>query len=120
MLRKTRLIDNFKVSYIDTKPQDVSDNSPKTTLANLMQGTKYSLEKNITNQALLGYSITFDEFNKKINLKHSLEMRYKLSDDLYISGNYGLDNKDETYQADKKIMIQHQIRFGHSYKKKNK
>jgi hypothetical protein len=120
MLRKTGLIDNFKVSYIDTKPQDVNDNSSKTTLANLILGTKYSLEKNITNQALLGYSITFDEFNKKINLKHSLEMCYKLSDSLYISGNYDLDDKDETYQADKKIMIKHQIRFGRSYKKKNK
>ncbi|MDR2066549.1 MAG: hypothetical protein LBP57_01735 [Endomicrobium sp.] len=120
MLRKTGLIDNFKVSYIDTKPQDVSDNSSKTMLANLMLGTKYSLEKNITNRALLGYSITFDELNKKINLKHSLEMCYKLSDSLYISGNYGLDDKDETYQADKKINIQYQIRFGRSYKKKNK
>ncbi|MDR3125079.1 MAG: translocation/assembly module TamB [Endomicrobium sp.] len=120
MLRKTGLIDNFKVSYIDTKAQDGSDNSSKTRLANLMLGTKYSLEKNITNQALLGYSITFDEFNKKINLKHSLEMRYKLSDNLYINGNYGLDDKDETYQADKKIMVQHQLRFGPSYEKKKK
>jgi hypothetical protein len=117
MLRKTGLIDNFKVSYTDTKPLDVNDNNSKATLADLMLGTKYSLEKNITNQALLGYSITFDEFNKNINLKHSLQMYYKFTDNLYLSGNYGLDTEGESDQADKRVTIQHQIRFGGSSKK---
>ncbi|MDR2395902.1 MAG: translocation/assembly module TamB [Endomicrobium sp.] len=120
MLRKTGLIDNFKVSYTDTKSLDINDTKSKATLTNLMLGTKYSLEKNITNQALLGYSITFDEFNQKINLKHSLEILYKLTDNLYISGDYGLENKDDYYQADKSVMVQHQIKFGASSKKHNK
>jgi hypothetical protein len=118
MLRKTGLIDNFKVSYIiDTKVPSLNNANSKTTIAHLMLGTKYSLEKNITTQTLLGYSITFDEFNRKLNLKHSLEMHYKLADNLYLSGNYDLDTKDESYQTDKKIMIQHQIRLGGPSKK---
>ncbi|MDR1417772.1 MAG: hypothetical protein LBI80_01220 [Endomicrobium sp.] len=117
MLRKTGLIDNFKVSYIDARSPNLNNANSKTTIADLMSGTKYSLEKNITNQTLLGYSITFDEFNEKLNLKHSLEMRYKLTDNLYFSGNYDLDSKDDSYQADKKIMIQQQIRFGGPSKK---
>jgi hypothetical protein len=117
MLRKTGLIDNFKVSYIDTRSSNLNDPDSKVTITDLMSGTKYSLEKNITNQTLLGYSVTFDEFNKKLNLKHSLEMRYKLTDNVYFSGNYDLDSKDNSYQADKKIMIQQQIRFGGPSKK---
>ncbi|MCL2334529.1 MAG: translocation/assembly module TamB domain-containing protein, partial [Endomicrobia bacterium] len=112
-LRRTRLVDNFRVSYVQQEPQDSSKTGSGEDMSflSLFYGTKYSLEKNITNQLLLGYSITFDQFDKKLDLRHEIEMRYRLPWDLFLTGTYELQS-DSYHQPDRKIMLEHQFRFG--------
>lgn len=117
VLRKTGLIDNFRVSYL---PQEPNITEPEeSSLTNLLYGSKYSFEKNLTNQILLGYSLTFDQIDSKIDLRHEIEMRYRLSNTLFLSGSYELESETQLHQPDRKLMLQHQIRFG-SPSKRNK
>ncbi|MCL2390697.1 MAG: translocation/assembly module TamB, partial [Endomicrobia bacterium] len=120
VLRRTGLVDNFKVSYVapDRDPALVDD----TSFVNLLLGTKYSLEKNLTNQFLLGYSLTFDRYDqleRRLDLKHEIEMKYRLANNLFLSGSYELESEASMHQPDRKLMLQHQIRFGQPAKKTN-
>ncbi|MDR0956421.1 MAG: translocation/assembly module TamB, partial [Endomicrobium sp.] len=117
VLRKIGLVDNFRVSYIYT--DELVSNDQDISFANLLSGAKYSLEKNLTNQIFLGYSVIFDEFNRKLGLHHELEMKYKLANNLFLSGVYGLGNSKESYRPDRKIMLQHMFRFGSHAKKRD-
>ncbi|MCL2484903.1 MAG: hypothetical protein FWF00_07145 [Endomicrobia bacterium] len=118
VLRRTGLVDNFKVSYVapDRDPTMLDD----TSFVNLILGSKYSFEKNLTNQFLLGYSFTFDHYDQmenRLDLKHEIEMKYRLTDNLFLSGSYELESEKSMHQPDRKLMLQHQIRFGQPAKK---
>ena len=115
VLRKTGIADNFRVSYVNPDQQVSATDEP--TFADLLYGTKYSVEKNITNQFLLGYSITFDQIERKLDLRHELEMRYKLNNNFFLSGSYELESEDSLHAPDRRLMLQHQIRFGLPSKK---
>jgi hypothetical protein len=118
ILRKTRFVDDFRVSYIHTDGISIDKN---LTLANLLSGTKYSLEKKLTNQILIGYSITFNEFNvdeinKKLYLRHGIGVKYKLANNLYLDGSFELNSEEETYQPERRLMLQYQLKFAPSTK----
>jgi hypothetical protein len=118
VLRKTGLVDNLRVSYI---PTDVDISSQENyTFRSLLTGTKYSLEKNLTNQMLLGYSIIFDDIEKETNLRQEIEVRYKFKNNLFLSGSYELDFDPQSHQPDRRIMFNHQIHFGFPRKNTNK
>jgi len=112
VLRKTGLIDNLKVSYVEPRDQSSLEPSPENqNFLSLLYGTKYSFEKNITNDLLLGYSMIIDQIEQKLDLRHEIEIRYRLANDLFLSGSYELQNDNPLYQPDRKIMLEHQIRF---------
>jgi hypothetical protein len=114
VLRRTGLVDNFKVSYVSADTRDPALEQD-TSLASLLLGTKYSVEKNLTNQFLLGYSLTFDRYNqmeRSLDLKHEIEMRYRIGSNLFLSGSYELESESSLHRPDRKLMLQHQIRFG--------
>ncbi|MCA6085472.1 translocation/assembly module TamB domain-containing protein [Candidatus Endomicrobiellum agilis] len=108
VLRKTGLIDDFRVSYsqIDT------DVSQSDKFSNLFVGNKYSIEKNLTSQILFGYSILLDELHKELDLRHEIEVRYKLTDNLFLIGSYELNLNEYSRQPDRRLMLQYQVRFG--------
>ncbi|MDR2709507.1 MAG: translocation/assembly module TamB [Elusimicrobiota bacterium] len=144
ILRKTGLIDNFRVSYVPdsnyAKKQSAAANAPTVdggaaaaaadsegssgNLQNLLYGTKYSFRKNITNQISLGYSITIDqkantadaqqntEESDELELKQEVEMRYRLANNLFVTGTYELGGDAGDYHPDRRIMLQQQFRFG--------
>ncbi|MDR2191456.1 MAG: translocation/assembly module TamB [Endomicrobium sp.] len=120
VLRKTGLVDNFKVTYIPFSEQTSQPSSEESSFVSLLSGTRYSVEKNLTNQLLLGYSITFDQIEKVLDLRHAIEMRYKLSNNFYLSGSYELESERAVHQPDRKLMLQHQFRFGLPSGKKDK
>jgi hypothetical protein len=109
ILRKTGLIDDFRVSYVQTAAgvYGTEDN----TFTNLFSGTKYSVEKNLTNRILLGYSITFDEFDRKLDLHHEIGAIYKLTDNLFLVGSYELESAERFRRPDIRLMLQYQIHF---------
>ncbi|MDR3113850.1 MAG: hypothetical protein LBU09_05685, partial [Endomicrobium sp.] len=100
-----------KVTYVPFSEQTLSS-TENPSFASLFAGTKYSVEKNLTNQLLLGYSITFDQISQAIDLRHAIEMRYKLLNNLYLSGSYEFESEKSPHQPDRRLMLQHQFRFG--------
>ena len=113
VLRKVGIIDDFRVSYDQTS----AGISASDTFANLFLGNKYSIEKNLTNQILFGYSVIFDEFNRRLDLRHEVEIRYKFTDKLFLIGNYELEFGKHSRQPDKRLMLQYQMHFGSPAKK---
>ena len=112
VLRKPGLVDNFKVTYVPFSEQQSQTSNENASFASLLAGTKYSVEKNLTNQLLLGYSITFDQIAQALDLRHAVEMRYKLLSNLYLSGSYEFESERSLHQPDRRLMLQHQFRFG--------
>jgi hypothetical protein len=115
ILRKTKLIDDFRVSYVDSNYKTVGFDKNQT-FASLFLGTKYTLEKNIANKIFLEYSITFKEFNidalnSRLTLHHGIETRYKLTNNLFLNGNFELKSQEIPYKPDRKIMIQYHLFF---------
>jgi hypothetical protein len=114
--RKIGVADNFKVSYVST--DDTISNNDTLDLICLLSGTRYTMEKNLSENILLGYNLTFDEFNKKLGLRHGMELRYRLAPNLFLKGNFEFDPQEGTRNPDRSIMIQHQFRFVPSKKHK--
>jgi hypothetical protein len=140
LLRRTGIVDNLKVSYVETSASNAlsgeisgansdggsavnpESNDPALaaaaadansyTLANFLYGTKYTIEKNLTNQVALGYSLLFDQLNNQLDLRHGLELTYRLTNNLSLTGNYEMQSENLMRQPDRRIMIRHQVKFG--------
>jgi hypothetical protein len=109
LLRKTGLIDDFSVSYVHSA--DGVYAAGDQTFASLFSGTKYSFEKNFTNKILLGYSITLNEFDRKFGLHHEIGGVYKLTNSLFLIGNYELGFTEWCHRPDRRLMLQYQMHF---------
>lgn len=115
VLKKTGIIDNVRLGYVNADNLQVSSgDSP--TMAEILYGMKYSVEKNINRNLQLGYSVTFGQLNREIDLKHALEMSLRLNRFLFIRGSYGLRSEDPQYKPENTIMFEQRLRFGGSSK----
>jgi hypothetical protein len=139
VVRRTGIVDNVRVSYVQTDsqkrktgaPTNAADSFPDAAsqasapqsgdLSNVLDGTKYSFEKNITRNLAVGYSLVFDRLNtsdveapkEELSLRHEMDMRYRLSNNLFLIGIYELDVSEAyIYQPDRRIMLQQQFWFG--------
>lgn len=110
-LRKSGLADSFNVQYSNNQQPIRLVQTGSPTMAELLYGTKYSMGKNLTNQLQLGYSVIFDELNNKLDLRHELEMSYKLKRNTLVKGVYELDTHNPFRQYDKRITLEQQWRF---------
>ncbi len=110
VLKKTGIIDNVRLGFVN---QDVLqiDSKEEASMAELLYGMKYSVEKNINRLLQVGYSVTFDKVQKEIDLKQALEMSLKLNRNLYLKGSYGLNSNDPNYEPEKRFMIEQRLRF---------
>ncbi|MDR1122956.1 MAG: hypothetical protein LBL02_02935 [Endomicrobium sp.] len=119
LLHKIGIADNFRISYVNTDDDTVAiDKSLR--LVNLLPGTRCTVEKGINKNILFGYSLTFSEFNRKLDLTHSMELRYKLAPNLFLKCNYEFNHEECFRERDKSIKLQQQFKFGQSKKHKNK
>ncbi|MDR1663098.1 MAG: translocation/assembly module TamB domain-containing protein [Endomicrobium sp.] len=109
LLYKVGIADNFMVSYVNTNGTvSVGENSG---LVNLLSGTKYTVEKNINKDILFGYSLTFDRFNRKLGLRHGIELQYRLAPNLFLKGSYEFNVKKSSEEQNKSIILQRQLKF---------
>jgi len=120
LLRKTGLVDSFSAKYDPTKQtQVVTPGNP--SIPELLSGTKYSLEKYLSDKVLLGYSVTFDQAQSKLDLRHELELSYHWVNNIFVKGIYEIDNGDNPFRPkDKRITVEQQWRFGWPKKTKEK
>ena len=117
VLKKTGIVDNIRLGFVNQDMLQVDPNKP-TKVADLLYGMKYSAEKNLNRLLQVGYSVTFDQVQEEIDLKHSLEMSVRLSNSIFLRGSYGLQSNNPDYEPENKIMLEQRIRFGGGKKKK--
>ena len=117
VLKKTGIVDNIRLGFVNQDMLQVDPNKP-TKMADLLYGMKYSAEKNLNRLLQVGYSVTFDQVQEEIDLKHSLEMSVRLSNSIFLRGSYGLQSNNPDYEPENKIMVEQRIRFGGGKKKK--
>ena len=117
VLKKTGIVDNIRLGFVNQDMLQVDPNKP-TRMADLLYGMKYSAEKNLNRLLQVGYSVTFDQVQEEIDLKHSLEMSVRLSNSIFLRGSYGLQSNNPDYEPENKIMLEQRIRFGGGKKKK--
>jgi len=116
LLRASGLVDAFRVQY---RPQPIETAQPgNPTLLELLYGTRYSMEKYISDRIAFGYSVTFDQMQNKLDLRHEVELSYRWLHNIFFKGTYEIETKNPFRQYDKRIVVEQQWRFGGS--KKNK
>ncbi|MDI6756489.1 MAG: translocation/assembly module TamB domain-containing protein [Endomicrobiia bacterium] len=118
LLRRSGIIDLMKVSY--SKPAVSDDSAAKETsetLPDILRGTKYTFEKYISDAMLLGYSVTLDEYLNKLDLKHEVEVAYRMKGNVFLRGIYEIDSKSLIRPPERRITIEQQWRFGWPKKK---
>ncbi|MCK9582590.1 MAG: translocation/assembly module TamB domain-containing protein [Endomicrobiales bacterium] len=119
LLRKTGLVDSFSAKYDPTKKQTQIQTPGNPSIPELLSGTKYSLEKYLSDKVLLGYSVTFDQAQSKLDLRHELDFSYQWVNNIFIKGVYELGNNNQLSPKDKRITVEQQWRFGWPKKKSN-
>jgi hypothetical protein len=87
ILRKTKFIDNFNVSYFPNNDDNISViNNP--TFANIFFCSKYSIEKSLSDRIFIAYSIIFNKFNL-LPCYQDIEIIYKITNNLLLNIIYG-------------------------------
>jgi hypothetical protein len=109
LLRKLGVADNFRISYVNT--DNIVSADENLRLADLLFGTKYTIEKNINKNILFGYNLTFDDFNRKLGLRYGMELRYRLAPNLFLKGSYEFDIEEGFREHGKSIMLQYQFKL---------
>ena len=110
VLKKTGLVDNVRLGFVNQDTLQI-DPDDQATMAELLYGMKYSVEKNLNRLLQIGYSVTFDKVQREIDLKQALEMSFKLNSNLFLKGSYGLHSDNPNYEPEKKFMIEQRLRF---------
>jgi hypothetical protein len=114
IFKKSKFVDNLKILYTrDYEYYNINDQkNKKLTPYFLLYGSKYSLEKKIVDNFIFCYSICFSgELDYKLYLHHIIEMKYKMSNNLYLSGVYDFLHENELYKPKGKIMLKYMLRF---------
>jgi len=110
VLKKTGVVDNVRLGFVNKDILQI-DSKEEASMAELLYGMKYSVEKNINRLLQVGYSVTFDKVQKEIDLKQALEMSFKVNRNLFLKGSYGLKSDNPDYEPDKRLMIEQRLRF---------
>jgi hypothetical protein len=114
IFKKSKFVDNLKILYTrDYDYYDINDErNRKISPYFLLYGSKYSIEKEIVDNFIFCYSICFGgELDYKLYLHHIIEMKYKMSNNLYLSGIYDFVRENEFYKSNGKIMLKYILRF---------
>ncbi len=110
VLKKTGIVDNVRLGFVNQDTLQVSSDE-EASMAELLYGMKYSVEKNINRLLQVGYSVTFDKVQKEIDLKQAVEMSFKVNRNLFLKGSYGLNSDNPEYEPEKRVTLEQRIRF---------
>lgn len=110
VLKKTGIVDNVRLGFVNQDTLQVSSDE-EASMAELLYGMKYSVEKNINRLLQVGYSVTFDKIQKEIDLKQAVEMSFKVNRNLFLKGSYGLNSDNPEYEPEKRVTLEQRIRF---------
>ncbi len=121
ILKKWNIADNITITqtdadFVSDKISEENNTSKQNTVSSIdiFKNTKYGIEKYITPDMIIGYSIALAEYNNKLNLKHEIEISYRLKNNIFIKGIYDYGMRDYNtgrYGSDVRIQIQPQFKF---------
>lgn len=118
ILQKWGIVDNITVSQLPSsvmeERQITSESSnglikDRISFVDIIKNTKYGIEKYLTSDMMIGYSIALAEYQQKLNLKHELEIGYRLKGNVFIKGIYDYSIRDYTtgrYGSDVRVQIE--------------
>lgn len=119
ILQKWGIADNVIISQVSqdfvSRNVDIEQKEPGSLkLVDIFKNTKYGIEKYITPDMIVGYSISVAELQNKLSLKHEVEISYRLKNNIFIKGVYDYGLKDLAtgrYGSDVKIQIEPRFKF---------
>ncbi len=120
ILYKWGIADNVIISQAgpDFVSQNVDVEQRQQTdgirFVDVFKNIKYGIEKYITPDMIIGYSISVAELQNKLSLRHEFEISYRLKNNIFIKGvyDYGLrDLATGRYGSDVKIQIEPRFKF---------
>lgn len=120
LARTSGLIDSVRVSYAQPedpvvskeKPNGETGTKPVNPTLDALRGTKYTLGKQFGSRALLEYSFRFDEFQNKLDLKHELQVSYRIGGNVFFRASSELDTRNTLGRdPDRRALIEQQWRF---------
>ncbi|MDI6641502.1 MAG: translocation/assembly module TamB domain-containing protein, partial [Elusimicrobiota bacterium] len=116
ILQRSGLVDAVRVTYSPastTLTDETSAASPTSpSIAELLAGTKYTLEKYITGDLLLGYALTLGEMQRRLDLRHEFELAYRWKGNIFVRGIYGFEPRKTIERDDWQIKVEPHWRFG--------
>ncbi|MBU2614584.1 MAG: hypothetical protein KKG87_03360 [Elusimicrobia bacterium] len=113
LLQQSGIVDTINVTTVPSA-QDETINNTNPSIVDIMSGTRYALQKYITGDLLLGYAITLQEAQQRLNLRHEFELDYRWKGNIFIRGIYGYEPTKSSLirDGDYQIRIEPQWRFG--------
>lgn len=111
LLKRSGVVDTFKVSY-RSGDTTITPATQDATIVDYLKGTSYTVGKNLGSNVNLGYTLTLDQVQNKLDLRHDLELSYYLQKNLMIKGAYQLENRTDTRDPDRRLTIEHKLKFG--------
>ncbi len=113
ILQRTGLVDTVSVSYVPPEEKNVGD--PNSFLS-YFKDTRYSFGKYLTPDILMGYSIVLGEQQNNLQLRHEIEVAYRLKGNLFLRGAHNFGQKDtltgSMYGSETRVGIEPVWRFG--------
>lgn len=128
--RNTGLVDYIRVTYQDqtSSAGNVTSSDPAaSSTANITQnqflryakGTKVKFGRGISDRLFADYSFRVDEYQNKLDLRHEVELAYRLNKSFFLKGISELDSQRTLGRPpDRRALLENQWRFGLPRKKK--
>lgn len=131
LARQTGLVDFIRVTYQETDPNDPEPyalGSPNQTNGSditqnewlrYVKGTKVRLGRELTNRLFADYSFRVDEYQNQLDLRHEVELAYRVHRNLFLRGTSELDSERTLGRTpERKAILENRWRFGHFKKRK--
>lgn len=123
LARNTGLVDFIRVSYQENDPHqpegiatDLSAPSNDVTQNEFLKyarGTKVKFGRGLGSRLFADYSFRVEEFDSQLNLRHEVELAYRLHRNFFLRGISELDRERELGRPpDRRAILENQWRFG--------
>jgi hypothetical protein len=123
--RKTGLVDYIRVSfqekdkYEETDPLrntsaiDASNSATQSEFLKYAKGTKVKFGKGLSDRLFADYSFRVDEYQNQVDLRHEVELSYRVHRNLFLRGTSELDREQVLGRPpDRRAVLENQWRFG--------
>ncbi|MFN0118688.1 MAG: translocation/assembly module TamB domain-containing protein [Elusimicrobiota bacterium] len=125
LAKNTGLVDFIRVSYQEKDPladQEFNPTEPTASTNNNItqnqflryaKGTKVKFGREITDRLFADYSFRVDELNNQFDLRHEVELAYRIHRNFFLRGISELDTARTLGRSpDRRALIENQWRFG--------